>query len=142
MAKGRRFNPTLDKDGRWFPHIGLTQRTPESITSTALKESHCPRLSGQVEGKLPPIYKVQEKQAVNHSFPFSVHDNRHSFEDCGYYLDSVSTACKDFAPILRVLSSFWQLFPVMCPEKPFNSMQTHLSILALISWAIGVLFRQ
>ncbi|XP_020034944.1 testis-expressed protein 36 [Castor canadensis] len=88
MAKGRRFNPTLDKDGRWFPHIGLTQRTPESITSTALKESHCPRLSGQVEGKLPPIYKVQEKQAVNHSFPFSVHDNRHSFEDCGYYLDS------------------------------------------------------
>uniref|UniRef100_A0A8C4M5P3 Domain of unknown function with conserved HDNR motif domain-containing protein n=1 Tax=Equus asinus asinus TaxID=83772 RepID=A0A8C4M5P3_EQUAS len=90
MAKGRRFNPPLDKDGRWFPHIGLTQKTPESITKAMLKEPHSPRLSRQVEGKLPPIYKVREQQAVNNNFPFSVHDNRHSFQDSGYYLDSVS----------------------------------------------------
>ncbi|ELW69684.1 testis-expressed protein 36 [Tupaia chinensis] len=88
MAKGRRFNPPLDKDGKWFPHIGLTSKTPESITCAMLKESHSPCLSQQIERKLPPIYKVREKQAVNNNFPFSMHDNRHSFENSGYYLDS------------------------------------------------------
>nr|KAF6459341.1 testis expressed 36 [Rousettus aegyptiacus] len=88
MAKGRRFNPPLDKDGRWFPHIGLTQRTPESITSAELREPHNPKFSEQVEEKLPAIYKVREKQAVNNSFPFSVHDNRHSFQNSGYFFDS------------------------------------------------------
>ncbi|XP_037352688.1 testis-expressed protein 36 [Talpa occidentalis] len=87
MAKGRRFNPPSDKDGRWFSHIGLTQKTPESITSATLKEPRSPHLSQQVEGKLPPIYKIREKQAVNNNFPFSVHDNRHSFQDSGHYLD-------------------------------------------------------
>ncbi|XP_069844380.1 testis-expressed protein 36-like [Dipodomys merriami] len=88
MAKGRRFKPALDKDGRWFPHIGLTQKTPESITSGMLKEPHCPHLIGQLESKLPPIFKIREKQAVNNSFPFSMHDNRHSFENTGYYFDT------------------------------------------------------
>ncbi|XP_075866487.1 testis-expressed protein 36 isoform X3 [Microcebus murinus] len=88
MAKGRRFNPPLDKDGRWFPHIGLTRRIPESITSATLKEPQNPRLSRQVTEKLPPIYKIREKQAVNNSFPFSAHDNRHSLENSGYYVDS------------------------------------------------------
>ncbi|XP_035563825.1 testis-expressed protein 36 isoform X4 [Canis lupus baileyi] len=94
MAKGRRFNPALDKDGRWrvlvfqFPQIGLTQKTPESSTSAVLKEPHRPHLSRQVEERLPPIYKVREKQAVNNNFPFSVHDNRHSFQSSGCYLDS------------------------------------------------------
>ncbi|XP_035125344.1 testis-expressed protein 36 [Callithrix jacchus] len=88
MAKGRHFNPPFDKDGRWFPHIGLTQKTPESITSATLKEPHRPHLSRQVEGKLPPIYKVREKQAVNNHFPFSVHDNRHTLENHGSYFDS------------------------------------------------------
>ncbi|XP_055464827.1 testis-expressed protein 36 [Psammomys obesus] len=87
MAKGRRFNPPLDKDGRWFPHIGLMQKTPESITSATLKEIHSLYLSQQAERKLPPIYKIREKQAKN-NFPFSVHDNRHTFENCGCYLDS------------------------------------------------------
>ncbi|KAM9618224.1 testis-expressed protein 36 [Trichechus inunguis] len=88
MPKGRCFNPPLDKDGLWFPHIGLTQKTPESITSAMLKEPHVPRLTRQVEGKLPPIYKVREKQAANNNFPFSIHDNRHSFENTGYYFDT------------------------------------------------------
>ncbi|XP_035958951.1 testis-expressed protein 36 [Halichoerus grypus] len=88
MAKGRRFNPALDKDGRWFPQIGLTEKTPESSTSAMLKEPHRPHLSRQVEGKLPPIYRVREKQAVSDNFPFSVHDNRHSFQSSGCYLDS------------------------------------------------------
>ncbi|XP_053439502.1 testis-expressed protein 36 [Nycticebus coucang] len=88
MAKGRRFNPPLDKDGRWFPHIGLMQRTPESITTAMLKEPQCPQMSRQVEEKLPPIYRIREKQAVNNNFPFSVHDNRHSFENTVYYFDS------------------------------------------------------
>nr|XP_040129167.1 testis-expressed protein 36 isoform X2 [Ictidomys tridecemlineatus] len=61
MPKGRRFNPPPDKDGRWFPHVGLTQTTPESLTSATLKEPHYPHSSGRVEGKLPPIYKVREK---------------------------------------------------------------------------------
>ncbi|XP_042557291.1 testis-expressed protein 36 [Dipodomys spectabilis] len=71
-----------------FPHIGLTQKTPESITSGMLKEPHCPHLIGQLESKLPPIFKIREKQAVNNSFPFSMHDNRHSFENTGYYFDT------------------------------------------------------
>ncbi|XP_011841818.1 PREDICTED: testis-expressed sequence 36 protein isoform X2 [Mandrillus leucophaeus] len=88
MTKGRRFNPPLDKDGRWFPHIGLTQKTSESNTRAMLKEPQSPHSPWQVEGKLPPIYKVREKQAVNNQFPFSVHDNRHSLENSGCYLDS------------------------------------------------------
>ncbi|XP_053765990.1 testis-expressed protein 36 isoform X2 [Panthera pardus] len=88
MVRGRRFNPPFDQDGRWFPQIGLTQKTPESITSAMLKEPHSPRVSQQVEGRLPPIYKVREKQAVDNNFPFSVHDNRYSFQSSGCYLDS------------------------------------------------------
>ncbi|KAF6111839.1 testis expressed 36 [Phyllostomus discolor] len=94
MAKGRRFNPPLDQDGRWFPHIGLPQKTPESITRATLKEPRSPRASRQAEEKLPPIYKIREKQAVHHSFPFSVHDNRHSFANSGFYLDSVSISLR------------------------------------------------
>ncbi|KAK2508197.1 hypothetical protein MC885_003176, partial [Smutsia gigantea] len=71
-----------------FPHIGLTQSTPESTTSAMLKEPRSPHLSRQAEGKLPPIYKVREQQAVNNNFPFSMHDNRHSFQNSGHYLDS------------------------------------------------------
>uniref|UniRef100_A0A8C3X1D9 Testis expressed 36 n=1 Tax=Catagonus wagneri TaxID=51154 RepID=A0A8C3X1D9_9CETA len=88
MAKGRRFKPPLDKEGIWFPQIGLMRETPESITSTMLREPHSPRLRRQVEEKLPPVYKVREKQAVNNNFPFSVHDNRCSFQNSGFYLDS------------------------------------------------------
>ncbi|KAK1333377.1 hypothetical protein QTO34_005760 [Cnephaeus nilssonii] len=88
MAKGRRFNPPLDKDGRWFPHIGVTQKTPESITSVTLREPHNPRFSRQIEEKLPPIYKAREKQATHNNFPFSVHDNRHSLRNSGLYADS------------------------------------------------------
>ncbi|XP_016065999.1 PREDICTED: testis-expressed sequence 36 protein [Miniopterus natalensis] len=65
----------------------MTQKTPESITSAMLKEPHNPHFSRQMEGKLPPIYKVPEKQ-VHSKFPFSVHDNRHSLQNSGYYLDS------------------------------------------------------
>ncbi|XP_008582206.1 PREDICTED: testis-expressed sequence 36 protein-like, partial [Galeopterus variegatus] len=71
-----------------FPHIGLKQKTPESITSAMLKEPRSPRFYHEVQEKLPPIYKVREKQAVDSNFPFSVHDNRHSFENSGCYLDS------------------------------------------------------
>ncbi|KAM5243518.1 testis-expressed protein 36 [Hipposideros larvatus] len=88
MAKGRRFNPPFDKDGRWFPHIGLVQKTWESISSATFKEPHSPHFSRQIERKLPPIYKVREKQAVNNNFPFSVHDNRHSLQNFGDFLDS------------------------------------------------------
>ncbi|XP_023564844.1 testis-expressed protein 36 isoform X2 [Octodon degus] len=63
MVKGRHFKPSSDKDGSWFPHIGLTQKTPESLMSSVLKESYCPKLIQQTEKKLPPIFKVREKQA-------------------------------------------------------------------------------
>ncbi|XP_021108957.1 testis-expressed protein 36 isoform X2 [Heterocephalus glaber] len=95
MAKGRRFKPPFDKDGSWFPHIGLTQKTPESLMSSVLKEPYCPQLTQQAEKKLPPIYKIREKQAVSNNFPFSVHDNRHSFENSGCYFDSYLGAVFD-----------------------------------------------
>ncbi|KAM6186233.1 testis-expressed protein 36 [Rhynchocyon petersi] len=88
MPKGQCFKPPLDKDGIWFPHVGITQTTPESITSSTLKEPHKPHSAWQVERKLPPIYKVREQQAVNNSFPFSTHDNRHTFVNSGHYFDS------------------------------------------------------
>ncbi|OBS73222.1 hypothetical protein A6R68_12194 [Neotoma lepida] len=44
-----------------FPHTGLVQKTPESMTSATLKEIHCPYLSQQAERKLPPIFKIREK---------------------------------------------------------------------------------
>nr|XP_012998750.1 testis-expressed protein 36 [Cavia porcellus] len=71
-----------------FPHIGLTQKTPESLMSSVLKEPYCPKLIQQAEGKLPPIYKVREKQVVSNNFPFSGHDNRHSLENFGCHLAS------------------------------------------------------
>ncbi|XP_036295234.1 testis-expressed protein 36 [Pipistrellus kuhlii] len=88
MAKGRRFNPPLDKDGRWFLHIGVTQKTPESITSETLKEPQNPRFTRQIEDRLPPIYRAREKQAAHNNFPFSMHDNRHSLRSSGLYADS------------------------------------------------------
>ncbi|XP_021077727.1 testis-expressed protein 36 [Mus pahari] len=97
MAKGRRSNPPLNKDGRWFTHTGLMEKTPESITCTSLKETHCPYLFEQVDRRLPPIYKIREKQAASKNFPFSAHDNRHSFQNSGYYFDS-GLGRKKFTP--------------------------------------------
>ncbi|EPQ16804.1 hypothetical protein D623_10011600 [Myotis brandtii] len=77
----------VDHDQK-FPHIGVTQKTPESLTSVMLKEPHNPRFSRQIEEKLPPIYKAREKQATHNNFPFSVHDNRHSLRSSGFYVDS------------------------------------------------------
>lgn len=37
------------------------QKTPESITRAAMKEPLCPQAAKQVQGGLPPIYKVREK---------------------------------------------------------------------------------
>ncbi|XP_075389597.1 testis-expressed protein 36 [Tenrec ecaudatus] len=71
-----------------FPHIGLTQKTPESITRATLKEPHIPHLIHQVEAKLPPIFKIREKQSVNNNFPFSVHDNRYSFENSVHHFET------------------------------------------------------
>ncbi|XP_031244475.1 testis-expressed protein 36 isoform X2 [Mastomys coucha] len=73
------------------------EKLPESTTHTSLKEIHCPHLSEQVERRLPPIYKTREKQAANKNFPFSAHDNRHSFQNSGYYFDS-GLGRKKFSP--------------------------------------------
>uniref|UniRef100_A0A8D1KS28 Domain of unknown function with conserved HDNR motif domain-containing protein n=1 Tax=Sus scrofa TaxID=9823 RepID=A0A8D1KS28_PIG len=116
MAKGRCFNPPSDKEGLWFPHIGLMQKTPESITSTMLKEPHSPRLQRRVEEKLPPIYKLREKQAVNNNFPFSVHDNRYSFQDSGFYLDSVSISMFFFFPPLYSMGTKLHLSTFFFPH--------------------------
>lgn len=53
-----------------FPHW-TNAKMPESITSTMLKESHSPRLSRQVEEKLPPIL-MREKvgQGACHAPPW------------------------------------------------------------------------
>jgi hypothetical protein len=45
-------------------------------------------------------------------------------------------ASKSFSPILWAVSSSW------CLQKLLNLMQSHLSVPALISWVIGVLFRK
>jgi hypothetical protein len=45
-----------------------------------------------------------------------------------------------FHPILQAVSSL--ILVCFAVQKPFNLMQSHLSILALISWAIGILFKK
>ncbi|XP_055962677.1 testis-expressed protein 36 [Sorex fumeus] len=87
MTKGRRFNPPVDKDGNWFLPDGPPPATPESVTKAMLKEGSSSFLCRQVDCKLPSIYKVREKRAVDNNFPFSDHDNRHRFQDFGHYLD-------------------------------------------------------
>ncbi|XP_018890651.2 testis-expressed protein 36 isoform X3 [Gorilla gorilla gorilla] len=129
MTKGRRFNPPSDKDGRWFPHIGLTQKTPESITSATSKEPQSPHLPRQAEGKLPPIYKVREKQAVNNQFPFSVHDNRHSLENSGCYLDSERMTATDSQGEPEKRQEFCE--PVRTQSIPHPGLRTNAPLLAV-----------
>ncbi|XP_025026211.1 testis-expressed protein 36 [Python bivittatus] len=87
MPKGRRANPSTTRDGIWFKQSGNLQIYPESLTAAMQKQILNVDANCKIEKSLPLMYKVREKKPVN-TFPFSIHDNRHSLVNVGEYLDS------------------------------------------------------
>ncbi|XP_006026650.2 testis-expressed protein 36 [Alligator sinensis] len=69
-----------------FPHPGVLQSQPESITGSMLKQVQNPEEVESIEKKLPVAYRIREQQAVN-NFPFSSHDNKHCLQNRGEYFD-------------------------------------------------------
>ncbi|XP_068807254.1 testis-expressed protein 36 [Struthio camelus] len=81
MPKARWANPRTERDGAWFAHAGVCESRAESPAGSAPKQVR------YVEENLPPAYRARERQAVNNSFPFSSHDNRHCLQNVGEYFD-------------------------------------------------------
>ncbi|XP_027711687.1 testis-expressed protein 36 [Vombatus ursinus] len=73
--------------GIWFPHLSRIEKTPESTTTTMLKQPFLPESKRKMEEGLPSRYQLRQQQANKNNFPFSVHDNRRDLEFCGHGLD-------------------------------------------------------
>uniref|UniRef100_A0A452I8S8 Domain of unknown function with conserved HDNR motif domain-containing protein n=1 Tax=Gopherus agassizii TaxID=38772 RepID=A0A452I8S8_9SAUR len=89
MPKGRLANPSTERDGAWFPHLGIFHSQPESVTDCMLKQVQNPEEVQYIEKRLPLVYKIREQKAVKNHFPFSTHDNRHCLQNVGEYFDFV-----------------------------------------------------
>ncbi|XP_075791894.1 testis-expressed protein 36 [Pelodiscus sinensis] len=87
MPKGRLAKPSTERDGAWFPHLGIFQSQHESITDCMLKQVQNPEEVQYIEKRLPLVYKIREQKAVKKHFPFSTHDNRHCLQNVGEYFD-------------------------------------------------------
>ncbi|KAM9134291.1 LOW QUALITY PROTEIN: testis-expressed protein 36 [Pangshura tecta] len=87
MPKGRLANPSTERDGAWFPHLGIFHSQPESVTDCMLKQVQNPEEVQYIEKRLPLVYKIREQKAVKNHFPFSAHDNRHCLQNVGEYFD-------------------------------------------------------
>ncbi|KAM5140413.1 testis-expressed protein 36 [Mantella aurantiaca] len=85
MPKGRLYNPTTEKDGLWFPHIGMNMKPPMTSTQDML---HPAKSTSWKEQRLPLICATCNKTEVQNGFPFSSHDNKHIIQESGEYLDS------------------------------------------------------
>ncbi|XP_040217377.1 testis-expressed protein 36 isoform X1 [Rana temporaria] len=85
MPRGRRSNPSTDRDGVWFPHIHVDMKLPITSSQDML---HRAKSSSWKKQRLPLICVTYNKTEVQHGFPFSSHDNRHSIQLSGEYLDS------------------------------------------------------
>ncbi|XP_009985639.1 PREDICTED: testis-expressed sequence 36 protein [Tauraco erythrolophus] len=88
MPKGRWSQPSEQRAGAWFAHVGVCQSQPESTTRSALKWIQNPGAAQYVDDRLPLAYRIREQRAVNNNFPFSSHDNRHCLQNVGEYFDS------------------------------------------------------
>ncbi|XP_056388750.1 testis-expressed protein 36 [Hyla sarda] len=82
MPKGRLCNPCIEKDGIWFPHIGVSRKLPMTGTQEMLY-----RASWR-ETRLPHLCTAGNKNQAQDGFPFSAHDNRNILQGAGEYLDS------------------------------------------------------
>ncbi|XP_018412848.1 PREDICTED: testis-expressed sequence 36 protein [Nanorana parkeri] len=85
MPKGRLCMPSAEKDGLWFPHIGVSMKLPVTSTQDML---HHAKSASWKEQRLPLICVSCNKNEVQNGFPFSSHDNRHIIQGSGEYLDS------------------------------------------------------
>ncbi|XP_068709656.1 testis-expressed protein 36-like [Montipora capricornis] len=72
MAKGRRFEPSKEKEGNWF----CTSGWPRTLDDSKPPEKRVASAPERFEEK----HEVPFKR-----FPFSSHDNRHAFQDEGEY---------------------------------------------------------
>nr|XP_033796541.1 testis-expressed protein 36 isoform X2 [Geotrypetes seraphini] len=87
MPKGRRSNPSTEKDGKWFPHGAEFQNQFISTTASMLMQTIEPDVQ-EIETTLPLLSKIQPQKVLNMEFPFSRHDNRHALQNTGEYFDT------------------------------------------------------
>ncbi|KAM3914107.1 testis-expressed protein 36 [Leptodactylus fuscus] len=85
MPKGRLCNPSTDKEGVWFPHIGVNNKLPMSGTQEMYYRA---RTASWKEAGLPHLCTTWRKNELQNGFPFSAHDNRNTIQGTGEYLDS------------------------------------------------------
>nr|CAB3266912.1 testis-expressed sequence 36 protein-like [Phallusia mammillata] len=86
MGKGRRFVPSQEEHGTWFTHRGMPTNIPsrESGTTTGIMLGNS--LSDHSSHvKCPPLFQDKLKVPYKQQNPFSLHDNRNSFQDHGVY---------------------------------------------------------
>ncbi|XP_068113619.1 testis-expressed protein 36 [Hyperolius riggenbachi] len=84
MPKRHLCNPPTARDGTWFPHIEVNMRLPRTSTQDMLQHA---KSASWKEHRLPLICAANKAETPN-GFPFSSHDNRHTIEWAGEYLDS------------------------------------------------------
>ncbi|KAM9549492.1 testis-expressed protein 36 isoform 1-T1 [Guaruba guarouba] len=87
MHRDRRVQPSAQRTGNWFAHIGIDPSQPVSTTSSAQKQVQNNETAQHIEEKLPLVHKAQEQTAVKNNFPFSFHDNKHCLRNVGEYFD-------------------------------------------------------
>ncbi|XP_002740580.1 testis-expressed protein 36-like [Saccoglossus kowalevskii] len=88
MPKGRLFAPSTSTDGNWFQTRGFqsaplfrdtSTSTGEMLTATFKPESSCR------PARPPSPFNSWTRVTYEDENPFSLHDNRHSFQDHGVY---------------------------------------------------------
>ncbi|XP_077311618.1 testis-expressed protein 36 isoform X1 [Lithobates pipiens] len=117
MPRGRRSNPATDRDGVWFPHIDVDMKLP--ITSSQDMLHHAKSASWKKQ-RLPLICVTYNRTEVQHGFPFSSHDNRHSIQLSGEYLDSGLGRRKTPHETRQQSSRNFNLSCHSTPPRPFN----------------------
>ncbi|XP_075699220.1 testis-expressed protein 36 [Rhinoderma darwinii] len=85
MPKGRLCNPSVEKEGIWFPHIDINNKLPMTSTQDMIYRA---RTTSWKEARLPHLCTTCNKNEMQNGFPFSAHDNRNLIQGAGEYLDS------------------------------------------------------
>ncbi|XP_077992268.1 testis-expressed protein 36-like [Glandiceps talaboti] len=90
MPKGRRFVPSTEMDGVWFNTRGYHSAPLFRNTCTSTGEMLSTRFRSETAARQRPApppepFDDWSQGTYNETNPFSLHDNRHSFQDHGVY---------------------------------------------------------
>ncbi|XP_070539666.1 testis-expressed protein 36-like [Ptychodera flava] len=87
MPKGRQFAPSTDNDGVWFQTRGYQSAPILRDTATSTGEMLSASLRSEITKPNPPPSPFEDwsQSTYDKLNPFSLHDNRHSFQDHGVY---------------------------------------------------------